>query len=343
LTVWVLSLIEPFIKPIVQLVTKNLSAGADLVISDKVQYEVFDNPNASDPTHSMLSKDHFSCWLNEPAGQVAIVVVRHAVTEVVAAWSDPSVDPYHAINNIMRVFCHPALLDRNCAVQMEMYGTVERWVNSLGYEDRNRMLQGLTKHGVRQGHHHDANKQDAFAGYGAGPDSHAHGHGHGYAGFSSSSRPSSSGIQGYINQAQQMIGGAFPGQHSGGGGGFGGLAQSFQNVQNLAGQFGQFTGRRREIDESAGDYESPQEYDRPNPPYLSESPAFQGQGYSPPPYPPNQSMYGGQPIYGGGPPYPYEQQPPPPNRPPPHHSQPPNQQYPYGGLPYPSDGSGPRY
>src|ERR1700721_3182791 len=49
---------KPFIKPIVQLVTHNLNAGSDLVVSDKAQYEVWDNPRSSDPTHSMLSKGY---------------------------------------------------------------------------------------------------------------------------------------------------------------------------------------------------------------------------------------------------------------------------------------------
>jgi hypothetical protein len=37
------------------------------------QYEVFNNPNASDPTHSLLAKDHFGVILNEPAGELAKV------------------------------------------------------------------------------------------------------------------------------------------------------------------------------------------------------------------------------------------------------------------------------
>src|SRR5204863_454937 len=65
LTVWVLSLLEPFIKPIVQLVTKNLNAGSALVVSDNAQFEVLDNPHSSDPTHSMLSKGfHLQCTTN---------------------------------------------------------------------------------------------------------------------------------------------------------------------------------------------------------------------------------------------------------------------------------------
>ena len=62
-------------------------------------YQVFNDSNASDPTHSVLSKvcvvfetayamlistqDHFGIILNEPAGKVAKVVVEHSVNLIV--------------------------------------------------------------------------------------------------------------------------------------------------------------------------------------------------------------------------------------------------------------------
>jgi hypothetical protein len=61
--------------------------------------QVFDDPDASDPSHSLLSKagifslsfstglkllqDHFALILNEPAGKTALVVVRYAVGLIV--------------------------------------------------------------------------------------------------------------------------------------------------------------------------------------------------------------------------------------------------------------------
>lgn len=65
----------------------------------KVAYffvQVFDDADASDPSHSLLSKvsyivyrsscyysyltqDHFALILNEPAGKIALVVVQHSV------------------------------------------------------------------------------------------------------------------------------------------------------------------------------------------------------------------------------------------------------------------------
>lgn len=53
------------------------------VIDIDEQYEVFDNPKASDPTHSILAKDHVDLILNEPAGRVAQIVVENTVRLVV--------------------------------------------------------------------------------------------------------------------------------------------------------------------------------------------------------------------------------------------------------------------
>ncbi len=58
LSVFIFSMIEPFAKPLIQQALSGLKTGSALVIKDADQFEVFNNPNASDPTHSMLSKDH---------------------------------------------------------------------------------------------------------------------------------------------------------------------------------------------------------------------------------------------------------------------------------------------
>lgn len=39
--------------------TGTLQNGSAAVINNQDQYEVFNNPHADDPTHSLLSKDHF--------------------------------------------------------------------------------------------------------------------------------------------------------------------------------------------------------------------------------------------------------------------------------------------
>jgi hypothetical protein len=62
LTAFILGLLAPFIQPIVQQVSKVLKDGSSGLInaSARSQYEPWDKPTCSDPTHSMLSKDHFT-------------------------------------------------------------------------------------------------------------------------------------------------------------------------------------------------------------------------------------------------------------------------------------------
>jgi hypothetical protein len=63
-SVFVFSLIAPFIMPIIQQVKVELSTGSSEVIgsSKNLQFIVFTDNYSSNPTHSMLSKDHFTNW-----------------------------------------------------------------------------------------------------------------------------------------------------------------------------------------------------------------------------------------------------------------------------------------
>jgi hypothetical protein len=52
-------MLEPFLKPLMRTATQQLASSSASVIDKVDQYQVFNDPSASDPTHSMLSKDHF--------------------------------------------------------------------------------------------------------------------------------------------------------------------------------------------------------------------------------------------------------------------------------------------
>ncbi len=81
LTDFVLGLLAPFIRPIIDQVSKVLKNGSSGVISAsaKSQLEPWKDPKCSNPTHSMLSKDHFTNILNSCAGRVAATVVQYVV------------------------------------------------------------------------------------------------------------------------------------------------------------------------------------------------------------------------------------------------------------------------
>ena len=132
LTLFVLSLLAPFIRPIINAVSKQLKAGSGGVIdaSGRSQYEPWTDPYCLDPTHSLLSKDHFSNVLNEPAGQVASTILTYVAPRIVYAWEHPDVPVEQVLNDVVRVFHHPAIRDSQCEIHRNMYNTVERWARS---------------------------------------------------------------------------------------------------------------------------------------------------------------------------------------------------------------------
>lgn len=81
LTAFILGLLAPFIRPIINQVSKTLKDGSSGIISasSRSQHEPWDNPRCSDPTHSMLSKDHFTNVLNSCAGRVASTILQYTV------------------------------------------------------------------------------------------------------------------------------------------------------------------------------------------------------------------------------------------------------------------------
>lgn len=62
MSVWVFSIMAPFVVPILKQIKNELRTGSAEIIasSENEQHVVFNDDDCSDPTHSMLSKDHFS-------------------------------------------------------------------------------------------------------------------------------------------------------------------------------------------------------------------------------------------------------------------------------------------
>lgn len=162
LTLFVLSLLAPFIRPVINAVSAQLKVGSTGVIdaSGRHQYEPWTDPHCSDPTHSLLSKDHFSNILNEPAGQVASAILQYVAPRIIYAWEHPGVPVDQVLNDIAQVFHHPATRDHHCEVHQKMYSTVERWARSRpdGGNNLNHLLGSAS---VRQGKNHtvDASQQ----------------------------------------------------------------------------------------------------------------------------------------------------------------------------------------
>ncbi|KAF8680122.1 Heterokaryon incompatibility protein Het-C [Rhizoctonia solani] len=109
LAVFIYTTLEPFMKPILQSATTALQSGSAEVINSHDQYEVFNDPHAlnvscadwADDTLLAISKDHFGLILNEPAGNLAKIILSHSVKMVVNAWDDHSIHPRQAIEPIL--------------------------------------------------------------------------------------------------------------------------------------------------------------------------------------------------------------------------------------------------
>lgn len=155
LTLFVLSLLAPFIRPIINAVSAQLKAGSSTVVdaSGKHQYEPWTDPHCSDPTHSLLSKDHFSNILNEPAGKVAATILQYVAPRVIYAWENPDIPVQQVIQDVLRVFHHPAIRDDQSEIHRNMYETVKRWAHSRPNRGAD-LDQLLSSESVRHGKNH---------------------------------------------------------------------------------------------------------------------------------------------------------------------------------------------
>ncbi|KAH6664132.1 heterokaryon incompatibility protein Het-C-domain-containing protein, partial [Halenospora varia] len=173
ITVFVFSLIAPFILPVINQIKTELNTGSSEIIqsSKDKQLIVFHDDNSSDPTHSMLSKDHFSNILNEPAGKIASSVLKWAVPQIIACWDDERSDPERTINRIINgVFHHPA--QRNMGDdgasdgRQQMFGVVSSWWQGMSQGEQQSYRQKLTRDGVMNGENHKEGVHDS--GHGCG-------------------------------------------------------------------------------------------------------------------------------------------------------------------------------
>lgn len=168
LNAYIYTLLAPWLTPIMQQVTGALSEGSKAVIDSDDQYEVFNNPNASDPSHSILSKDHFSLILNEPAGKIAQVVVENSVNLIVQAWFNDE-HPRRVIDEILEAFHHPYYATGRSRIQNAMMDQMQRWFGGLGESEGSEIIQALTKESVREGKNKRPGSDDGSGEPGAAP------------------------------------------------------------------------------------------------------------------------------------------------------------------------------
>ena len=131
-TLFVMNLLAPFIRPIITAITKEVKSGSGTMVdaSGRHQYEPWTDPRCTDPTHSLLSKDHFANILNRPAGEVAAVILQYTAPRVIYAWQHPDIPIEQVTDDVLRAFHHPALRNHNLEIHNKMFETVEKWSRS---------------------------------------------------------------------------------------------------------------------------------------------------------------------------------------------------------------------
>ncbi|KAL4878907.1 heterokaryon incompatibility protein Het-C-domain-containing protein [Aspergillus karnatakaensis] len=152
LTIFIMSLLAPFIRPIINAASQSLQTGSAGVIesSGKHQFEPWTNPHCNDPTHSMLSKDHFSNVLNEPAGHVASAILKYVTPRVLHAWENINMSEQQVLHDCLEVFHHPALRNMRNEAHRTMFEAVKSWVDHM--PDRGAKLNDiLSSEGVKTG------------------------------------------------------------------------------------------------------------------------------------------------------------------------------------------------
>jgi hypothetical protein len=173
ITVFVFSVLAPYVLPIIKQVKTELQTGSTEVIqsSREQQHIVFEDDDCSNPTHSMLSKDHFSNVLNEPAGRVASQVIKWTVPQLMECWDSEDVDITRTLDRIISgIFHHPALReygeDGAADMRQIMFRTVEKWWQGKTEEEQEFLREQLTRQGVFEGKNHKEGVHDT--GHGCG-------------------------------------------------------------------------------------------------------------------------------------------------------------------------------
>ncbi|KAJ6781436.1 hypothetical protein PWT90_10288 [Aphanocladium album] len=170
LTQFVFSIMAPFVVPLIRQIRNELKTGSEEIIqsSENQQHIVFNDDNSSDPTHSMLSKDHFS---NAIAGRGAAKTVSWVVPQLMEAIDDNNVDVNRLCDRVIYgILHHPA--QRNMGedgvpeARQMIYRVVEEWWGQMDDNDRNNYRRMLSRDGVQKGENHKAGVHDTGHGHG---------------------------------------------------------------------------------------------------------------------------------------------------------------------------------
>ncbi|KAK6496657.1 hypothetical protein TWF481_001647 [Arthrobotrys musiformis] len=151
------TLIAPYILPILQQARIELAESANelIAIASEKEGEVFSDPYCSDPVHTVISKDNASNVLSEPAGRIAVEIVKFVVPLVMRAWDEPEMDMEPLINYIIGVFHHPVCRDNhNHRGQAAMFAVVRDWWELKSEDEKDELRGSLSMDGIKESKNH---------------------------------------------------------------------------------------------------------------------------------------------------------------------------------------------
>lgn len=306
ITLFVMSLLAPYIIPVINTASAQLKVGSSAVVqsSGKHQFGPWEDPVCTAPTHSLLSKDHFSNILNGPAGAVAAAILQYVAPRVVYAWEHPEVPVEQVLDDCVRAFHHPALRQHGTEIHQTMFRKVEEWVARL--PDRGASLNDrLGAESVKRGGNHSGG-HNPHMGEGSAPGIGS------IIGGGSHGKPSSGPFSFLTGGTREMPGGEFD---------YGSLASDTTGQSHYqTGYTQQYEPPPAESYAAGYQQPAPQDYGYQQP-APQEYGYQQGYGYEQAPY-----EGGAQGYEGYGQQQQYPQQAPPPNE--------------YGQLPMPPGGYG---
>ncbi|KAL7786399.1 heterokaryon incompatibility protein Het-C domain-containing protein [Trichoderma ceciliae] len=167
LSIFVFSIIAPFIVPLIHQIKSELQTGSTEIIESslKEQHIVFDDDYSTDPTHSMLSKDHFSNILNEVAGRTAARMLHWVVPQLMEAIDDESVDVDRLLDRIVNgVMHHPAQREMGYdgvpEARQLIFASVQEWWDVMDEDQREDYRRKLSPQGVFNGENHKEGVHD---------------------------------------------------------------------------------------------------------------------------------------------------------------------------------------
>ncbi|ODA78419.1 hypothetical protein RJ55_05800 [Drechmeria coniospora] len=173
LSKFVFSVIAPFVVPLIHQIRNELRVGSDEIVqsSEQEQHNVFENDRCDDPTHSMLSKDHFSNILNEIAGRTAARMLHWVVPQLMDAIDDEGTDVDRVLNRIVDgVLHHPAQREMGqdgvAEARRMIFEQVQGWWNEMGDGQREEYRRKLCREGVQRGENHKEGVHDTGHGHG---------------------------------------------------------------------------------------------------------------------------------------------------------------------------------